>query len=185
MSITLQNVSFSYTDKEVFNNLTLHFKDAVFYSVSAPSGMGKTTLFRLIAGLEKPSEGTLRVEGKLSYMFQEDRLFPNLTVLENARLSDCGAFSAEEILDELGIIGEKDSYPDELSGGMKRRVALARALVNNPPILLADEPTGNLDPKNSWEIMKLLEEANKWELAHGGLSGRTAQQFVDYLLGQQ
>ena len=157
MSITLQNVSFSYTDKEIFNSLTLHFKDAVFYSVSAPSGMGKTTLFRLIAGLEKPSEGTLRVEGRLSYMFQEDRLFPNLTVLENARLSDCGAFSAEEILDELGIIGEKDSYPDELSGGMKRRVALARALLAPFDSIILDEPFTGLDEETRDRAIALIK----------------------------
>ena len=145
MSISLQNVVFSYSDKEIFNNISLEFENGVFYSISAPSGMGKTTLFRLISGLEKPKSGRIIVQGPLAYMFQEDRLFPNLTVIENARLAECGILSVEQILDELGLSDELNSYPDELSGGMRRRVALARTLLAPSDNIILDEPFTGLD----------------------------------------
>ena len=157
MSIKLENLSFSYSDKEIFKDLSLEFKNGVFYSVSAPSGMGKTTLFRLIAGLEKLQDGKIEISGKLAYMFQEDRLFPNLTVMENVRLAESGMLSPEEILDELGIIGEINSYPDELSGGMKRRVALARTLLAPSENIILDEPFTGLDEEIRGKAIALIK----------------------------
>ena len=157
MSIILNNVSFLYPEKTIFEGLTKKFRDGIFYSVSAPSGVGKTTLFRLISGLEKPCDGTIEVVGNLAYMFQEDRLFPNLTVMENAKLSDCGVFSAEEMLDELGILAEKDAYPDELSGGMKRRVALARTLLTTFDNIILDEPFTGLDEQTRDKAIALIK----------------------------
>ena len=88
MSILLDNVSFSYGSKCIFSSLSLSLENGVFYSVSAPSGFGKTTLFRLIAGLETPDSGSVRVEGGLSYMFQEDRLFPTVSPSHGQNVTD-------------------------------------------------------------------------------------------------
>jgi ABC-type nitrate/sulfonate/bicarbonate transport system ATPase subunit len=156
MSIIIKNLSFSYPDKQIFSDFSKEFSDGIFYSITAPSGKGKTTLFRLISGLEKSSEGSIEVTGHLAYMFQEDRLFPNLTVLENARLAQSGEFSPEEILDELGLLSEKDAYPNELSGGMKRRVALARTLLAPSQNIILDEPFTGLDDITKLRAISLI-----------------------------
>lgn len=158
MSIKIQNLSFSYSDKVIFKNLSCEFHDGKFYSISAPSGKGKTTLFRLITGLEKPHSGKIEINGKIAYMFQEDRLFPNLTVLENIKLADCGDYYAECILEALGLLDEANSYPDALSGGMKRRVALARTLLAKSDNVILDEPFVGLDEKTRDSAIALIEK---------------------------
>ena len=100
---------------------------------------------------------------KIAFIFQQYYLLPNLTVRQNVKMGADLANNHDflQIIEDLGLGDKLDKYPSELSGGEQQRVAIARAVVNEPAILLADEPTGNLDPTNSWEIMKLLEEANE------------------------
>jgi putative ABC transport system ATP-binding protein len=152
-----------------------------FLAVVGPSGSGKSTLLGLIAGLDAPSSGSVVIDGvditlldedrlaklrgeKIGFMFQFFHLIPSLTALENVSVPmeiigvrDARA-RAEALLGEVGLIGRAHHYPSQLSGGEQQRVALARALANDPPIVLADEPTGNLDTTNGRHIMELLRE---------------------------
>jgi putative ABC transport system ATP-binding protein len=152
-----------------------------FLAVVGPSGSGKSTLLGLIAGLDAPSSGSVVIDGvditlldedrlaklrgeKIGFMFQFFHLIPSLTALENVSVPmeiigvrDARA-RAEALLGEVGLIGRAHHYPSQLSGGEQQRVALARALANDPPIVLADEPTGNLDTTNGRHIIELLRE---------------------------
>ena len=183
--LKIENVSYRYKNA---SRLTLEGVSCVFQvgkvtAVVGPSGSGKTTLLSLMAGLDRPEGGQVLLgdedlsgmdldayrRGSVSVIFQAFQLFPLLTVLENVcypmELGGVPVKKARErargLLESVGIGSEKlRRFPANLSGGEQQRVAIARAIVNEPAILLADEPTGNLDPTNSWEIMKLLEEAN-------------------------
>lgn len=161
MSIIIKNLSFSYPSKAIFQEYSKEFKDGTFYYLSSPSGKGKTTLFRLIAGLEKKYQGTIDVFGKVSYVFQENRLFRNFTVLENAELVSSKKHCAKDVLTRLGLEKEMNSYPDELSGGMLRRVALARALLAPFENLLLDEPFTGLDEETRDKAIELIVEMCK------------------------
>jgi len=148
-----------------------------------PSGSGKSTLFHIIGGLTPPSSGSVRVESfdlakmtdsgrtklrakTVSFVFQKFNLLPNLTAQENIDLARYFGGNGtidpqfESILEKLGIAGRLQHVPSELSGGEQQRVAIARALVNRPAILLADEPTGNLDSANSEAVLKILRDLN-------------------------
>ena len=153
-------------------------------AITGPSGSGKSTLLGLIAGLDAPTAGRILIDGtditdlgedalarlrgeKIGFVFQFFHLIPSLTALENvlvpmeiAGRADAGA-RARALLDEVGLMGRGHHYPSQLSGGEQQRVALARALANDPPILLADEPTGNLDSANGRHIMDLLLQVNR------------------------
>jgi putative ABC transport system ATP-binding protein len=153
-------------------------------AITGPSGSGKSTLLGLIAGLDAPTSGRILIDGiditdlgedalarlrgeKIGFVFQFFHLIPSLTALENvlvpmeiAGRADAGA-RARALLDEVGLTGRGHHYPSQLSGGEQQRVALARALANDPPILLADEPTGNLDSANGRHIMDLLLQVNR------------------------
>ncbi len=153
-------------------------------AITGPSGSGKSTLLGLIAGLDAPTAGRILIDGtditdlgedalarlrgeKIGFVFQFFHLIPSLTALENvlvpmeiAGRADPGA-RARALLDEVGLMGRGHHYPSQLSGGEQQRVALARALANDPPILLADEPTGNLDSANGRHIMDLLLQVNR------------------------
>jgi len=184
--IDFVNVKKAYPNGTMaLKGVNLHIDDGEFVFIVGHSGAGKTTLMKLLLREEKATSGKLIVgdydltnmsnlrvphyRRELGVVFQDFRLFPKKTVYENV------AFAMEvvgtprkkiarrvpAILNTVNLAGKQDSYPHEISGGEQQRVALARALINKPAILLADEPTGNLDPKNSWEIMKLLEEFNK------------------------
>ena len=153
---------------------------AEFAVVVAPSGDGKTTVLNILGGMDTASSGRVIVDGKdiaqysprqltayrrddIGFVFQFYNLIPNLTALENVELAlqICkNPMDAQEVMEDVGLGERLDNFPAQLSGGEQQRVALARALVNRPDILLADEPTGNLDPKTSEEIMKLLEQIN-------------------------
>ena len=172
------------------NGVSLNIGQGEFISFVGPSGSGKTTLINILGCLDNPSSGRLRVDGRdiftegrtlseadltrvrrdlFGYVFQKFYLIPTLTVLENVVLpftfyKKPGAEKGvDEILKMLGIDHRQHHLPGQISGGEMQRVAIARALVNKPRILLADEPTGNLDTRRSSEIGVLLRELNKWE----------------------
>ncbi len=187
--LELKNVTKHYlTGSEVvkaLEDVTLEVKYGEFVVIMGPSGSGKSTLLSIIGGLNRPTSGTVVVDGidiyslsqeKLAdfrreyvgFVFQSFYLIPYLTVLENVMLplivtdytKEQKLAKAKEILERVGLSSKMKRFPDELSGGEQQRVAIARALVNEPLLILADEPTGNLDSLTGIEIMKLFKELN-------------------------
>lgn len=188
--IEIKNLKKTYESGEecvlALTNLDLNIERGEFISVMGPSGSGKSTLLTILGGLNHPTEGELVVDEipiyrlplekladfrreYLGFIFQSFQLIPYLTVIENVMLplsitekSNREQIKmAEEILERIGLKGKGKRLPDQLSGGEQERVAIARALVNSPPILLADEPTGNLDSKTGKEIMELFKSLNE------------------------
>lgn len=184
--ITLRNVSKSYsTGAPALNGVSLNVKKGEFVFIVGDSGSGKSTLIKLLLRELTPTDGEITVNGydvvrlrrrkipkfrrNIGVVFQDFRLLKDRNVYENVAFAQRIIQvptreirrNVPAILSVVGLAGKYKAKPRQLSGGEQQRVALARALVNNPPILLCDEPTGNLDPKNSWEIMKLLDEINK------------------------
>jgi putative ABC transport system ATP-binding protein len=165
----------------ILHPLSLQIPRRRFLAIVGPSGSGKSTLLGLIAGLAAPTSGSVVIDGvditrldedrlaklrgeKIGFVFQFFHLIPSLTALENVSVPmeivgvrDARS-RAEALLEEVGLTGRAHHYPSQLSGGEQQRVALARALANDPPIVLADEPTGNLDTTNGRHIMELLRE---------------------------
>jgi ABC-type lipoprotein export system ATPase subunit len=163
---------------EVLHGIDLQIRKGEKVFLCGPSGAGKTTLLYTLAGLEHPEKGRVRIDGtdlyamgrkeqsrfrnqRIGYVFQNYHLLPELTALENVAVP--GAISgkdttelATKALERVGLRDRFDHLPAELSGGEQQRVAIARAIVNQPKVLFADEPTGNLDSKNSGDIMKIL-----------------------------
>lgn len=183
--ILLENVSKSYTAGiPALNGINLHINKGEFVFVVGDSGSGKSTLIKLLLRELVPTSGRIYVNGtdvvrlkrrkipkfrrNLGVVFQDFRLLKDRNVYENVAFAQrIIQMPNREIrknvpamLSRVGLAGKYKAKPKQLSGGEQQRVALARALVNNPDILLTDEPTGNLDPKNSWEIMNLLEKIN-------------------------
>ena len=183
--ILLENVSKSYTAGiPALNGINLHINKGEFVFVVGDSGSGKSTLIKLLLRELVPTSGRIFVNGtdvvrlkrrkipkfrrSLGVVFQDFRLLKDRNVYENVAFAQrIIQMPSREIrknvpamLSRVGLAGKYKAKPKQLSGGEQQRVALARALVNRPEILLADEPTGNLDPKNSWEIMNLLEKIN-------------------------
>lgn len=183
--IVLENVVKSYTNGVgAINGISLHIKRGEFVFIVGASGSGKSTLIKLLLKELEPTEGRIRVNGmnlsrmkkraipqyrrKIGCVFQDFRLLKDRNVYENVAFAQRVIVTPTReikknvpaMLSLVGLAEKYKSYPRQLSGGEQQRVALARALVNSPDILLADEPTGNLDPKISREIMKLLEEIN-------------------------
>jgi len=169
------------------HDITLDIDKGAFVVISGPSGSGKTTLLNIIGGLDNATSGSVTLAGhnitglsekKLSglrrdhigFVFQAYNLIPTLTVAENLLLPlelinpirDHDRDKVTELLTQLDLANRLDSYPDRLSGGEQQRVAIARALVHNPDIILADEPTGNLDTNSTWVVVDLVEKINKW-----------------------
>lgn len=168
-------------------DVTIDIDKGDFVFITGPSGAGKTTLFKLLSAYDKPTSGKIQVADyrldeittkevpyfrrKIGVVFQDFKLLKDYTILENVALplrilgvkSNIIKSRVLEILDVVGLKDRFDYYPEQISGGEKQRVAIARALIHEPEILIADEPTGNLDPKLSYEIMDLFERIN----AHG------------------
>ena len=177
--------SYSNVGNEALRGITMQIEDGEFVFLVGPSGSGKSTIIKLITGELTPTSGTVHVNGyslerirkrEVPYMrrtvgvvFQDFRLIESKTVYENVAFA-MRAIGAKEqsirdrvpyILELVGLETKERRYPTELSGGEQQRLAIARALVNNPSTIIADEPTGNLDPARSLEIMSLLQEINK------------------------
>ena len=181
--IELKNLSKNYLSKkiQVLKNVNFIFRPGKIYSLVGPSGSGKPTLLNLISLIDKPSSGFIKLDNfkinendidqkdtirskKIGIIYQDKNLLSDFTTLENvymARLSMSdnrkkAIMDAKSLIKKVGLEKRLDHFPSELSGGESQRVAISRALINSPDIILADEPTGNLDHKNATEIFKLL-----------------------------
>jgi cell division transport system ATP-binding protein len=183
--IQLHNVSVSFQkDATALSDITLRIEKGEFVFITGPSGAGKTTLLRLLYGALQPTRGQVLIDGQnlsrmtssqipllrrsIGVVFQDFKLLPNRTVFENVAITlevlgwgraDIGK-KVMHILKQMGIESKINLIPQRLSGGEQQRVALARALVNDPKILLADEPTGNLDDGNKNQILSIFKDAN-------------------------
>lgn len=184
--VSIKNVRKAYGDKIVFRNLDLTIRDGECFTLLGPSGCGKTVLLRMVAGFEQPDSGTVSIGGEvlsspadriavppdkrsLGVVFQDYAVWPHMTVRENVlyplKIQQVGRKEAEErtqdAIDSVNLSGLENRMPYQLSGGQQQRVAIARAVVASPKLILADEPTGNLDSKNGREVMDLLSELHK------------------------
>ena len=184
--IVLDNVCKTYsTGVSALNGVNLRIRKGEFVFIVGSSGSGKTTLFKLLLKELEPTSGKIIINSKnisrlrrrkvpkmrrgIGVVFQDFRLLKDRNVFANIALAQRVVGKSAKTIREtvpqmlalVGLSDKAEAFPNELSGGEQQRVALARALVNNPPILLADEPTGNLDPTNAWEIMTLLDDINK------------------------
>mgnify|MGYP001477020817 CR=1 FL=1 len=177
------NKSFGNTKKiKVLKKVSFKFKKGKIYSLMGPSGSGKSTLLNLLSLIDRPSSGSILIQNKLinfknsnqndvlrakkiGIIYQQDNLLPDFTALENVYLAslsggdnkEISLSKAKNLLRKVGLLNRADHYPSELSGGEKQRVSIARALINNPQIILADEPTGSLDLETAKEIFELLK----------------------------
>ena len=183
--IEFQNVTKTYDNgTEAIRGIDLKIEDGEFVFLVGPSGSGKSTIINLLTAELTPTSGSIHINGfelegikkkQIPYLrrtvgviFQDFRLIENKTVYENVAFAMrvIGAAPKEikkrvpYVLELVGLADKENRYPDELSGGEQQRVAIARALINNPTMIIADEPTGNLDPQRSFEIMLLLEQIN-------------------------
>lgn len=157
--IELNNVSFSYGDKEILKDISITVKNGECLCLTGKSGCGKTTVLRLIAGLEKEKSGFIKADGKISYVFQEDRLVPTMSVLKNITLClpKHSKESAMKLLKEAGLEACANLLPQELSGGMKRRAAIVRAVAYGGDVLLLDEPFNGLDGETKRIMAKMIK----------------------------
>ena len=152
----IKNLCKRYQDKVVLKDFSLDIKPRTITCITGESGCGKTTLLNLIAGIIRPDSGTIELDGKVSYLFQEPRLLPWRTALENVALALKDEKKAREILELVGLKDSLDKYPSELSGGMRQRVAMARAFSYPSSIILMDEPFQNLDVKLKNNLLQLF-----------------------------
>jgi putative ABC transport system ATP-binding protein len=184
--VRLGDVHKEYGDAKALDGICLEIRAGEAVAVMGPSGCGKSTLLNMVAGLDRPTSGTVQVHGQdlgalnetglalfrrrhIGMIFQFFNLLDDLPALDNvalaAQLTGTSARQARrralELLDELGIADRKDTYPAALSGGERQRVAVARALMNRPALLLADEPTGALDSRSGEQVMDLLIDLNQ------------------------
>ena len=185
-SIKFDNVSFAYGNNQILRNFSLEVDDSQIMCLVGPSGCGKTTLIRCLLGFNKPSSGEIWIGDRCVFsqakrinipperrgvgvVFQDYAVWPHMTVLENVcypmkkqRMSKAEIRQkAENALKQVRMTEYASYLPSQLSGGQQQRVAIGRALMNAPAVVLADEPTGNLDTRNSAEIMQLLRDSNR------------------------
>lgn len=181
--LEVKNLSKEYGEVKALRAASLSVPEGEWLTVMGPSGSGKTTLLSLLAGLIKPTRGQVKIDGvnlfalpenellqfrreKIGLIFQQHHLIPYLTSLENVMLAQFihslpDEAEAIDSLVKVGLADKINRYPQELSGGEQQRVCIARALINNPGLLLADEPTGNLDRKNSEMVLSLLKQLHQ------------------------
>lgn len=156
----IESLSKSYGEKRVLDNFSLSVSDGI-YAICGPSGCGKTTLLRIICGLEKADSGSVTDTNRISVSFQEARLLPWIRVSENVSVCERTGGLGVKILNELGLGDALSKSPSELSGGMKRRVSIARALCKDFDTLLLDEPFSELDEKTAEEVFNVIEKYTK------------------------
>ena len=184
-SLQLLNVNKSFETFrkiKVLKKISYKFKKGKIYSLIGPSGSGKTTLLNLLSLIDRPSSGNIFIENKMinfnnsdkndllrankiGIIYQQDNLLPDFTALENIYLASMAAgyekkisiFKAQKLLKKVGLTNRSYHFPSQLSGGEKQRVSIARALINNPEIILADEPTGSLDLETAKQIFNILK----------------------------
>ena len=201
-------------ETSALNKLTIHVNDGEFVAVMGPSGCGKSTLLNILGLLDDPDGGSFMFNGievagfnerkradlrkrNIGFVFQSFNLIDELTVFENVELPliYLGVDSAERkkrvdvVLDKMQIMHRRNHFPQQLSGGQQQRVAVARAVVNNPKLILADEPTGNLDSSNGNEVMQLLTELNEQGttivmVTHSEHDARYSHRIIRMLDGQ-
>jgi len=178
------NKSFRTSNKvRVLKKISYKFKKGKIYSLMGPSGSGKSTLLNLLSLIDRPSSGSITIENKLinfnelkkndtirankiGIIYQQDNLLPDFTALENIYLASLAAGKTREesikkakvLLKKMGLLNRSDNYPSQLSGGEKQRISIARALINDPQIILADEPTGSLDIETAKPIFNILKK---------------------------
>ena len=209
--IKLSNISKSFfTSKKinVLKKINYNFKKGKIYSLVGPSGSGKSTLLNLLSLIDRPSSGFLSFENKkidfndstqndllrankIGIIYQQDNLLPDFTSLENIYLAGLAAgqnkassiLKAKALLKKVGLINRLNHYPSELSGGEKQRVSIARAVINEPEIILADEPTGSLDHETAKEIFDILKkQINKDRMIIFATHNRFFANKADFLL---
>jgi ABC-type lipoprotein export system ATPase subunit len=184
--IQLSNISKNFDNRKkikVLQKISYKFKKGKMYSVMGPSGSGKSTLLNLISLIDRPTSGSIKIENKLidfntpnkndilrankiGIIYQQDNLLPDFNSLENVYLACLAAGNdkqtslnrAQKLLKQVGLENRSKHYPSELSGGEKQRVSIARALINNPQIILADEPTGSLDLETAKKVFDILKK---------------------------
>tara|TARA_B100000965_G_scaffold404109_1_gene433971 strand:- start:1228 stop:1905 length:678 start_codon:yes stop_codon:yes gene_type:complete len=183
--IEISNISKSFNNFKKINvlkKISYKFKKGKIYSLMGPSGSGKSTLLNLLSLIDRPNKGTITIEKKIvnfndsnkndilrakkiGIIYQQDNLLPDFTALENIYLASLAAGNnkklsiakAKDLLKKVKLLNRSDHYPSQLSGGEKQRISIARALINNPQIILADEPTGSLDLETAKEIFEILK----------------------------
>ena len=179
--LVLKNITKSFGKSTVIDNLDLTIKRGTMVTLLGPSGCGKTTVLRLVAGLENPTSGQIFIDGEdvtkssiqnrdICIVFQSYALFPHMSIGDNVgyglRMQGVGkeerAKRVKEALELVDLAGFEDRFVDQISGGQQQRVAIARAIVNRPSVLIADEPTGNLDPDTSKDIVDLFKHINNF-----------------------
>jgi putative ABC transport system ATP-binding protein len=211
LSMTYQS---GKVDVPALHNINLTVNHGEFIAVMGPSGCGKSTLLHLLGGLMQPTSGHVIIDGidishltdsertavrrkKIGYVFQRFNLLPTLTAKANLELAKkihgnghVGPNGVDNILDMLGLSEKINSRPSELSGGEQQRVAIARAVITRPSIILADEPTGSLDSKNSHNVLQILQELNKKlnqtivMITHDSEAASTASRVIEMKDGQ-
>lgn len=216
--ITITNIEKYYRTEEVetvaLNKLSLDIKEGEFVAIMGPSGCGKSTLLNVMGLLDDPDNGSYRFNGtevanlnerrradmrkmNIGFVFQSFNLIDELTVFENVELpliylgvkGSERKKRVEEVLDKMQIMHRRNHFPQQLSGGQQQRVAVARAVVNNPKLILADEPTGNLDSNNGNDVMQLLSDLNELGttvvmVTHSEHDARYSHRIVRMLDGQ-
>ena len=209
--IELKNINKSFDNLKkikVLKKISYKFKKGKIYSLMGPSGSGKSTLLNLISLIDRPSSGVISIDKKvinfddsnnndilranrIGIIYQQDNLLPDFTALENIYLASLAAGNkkkisvtkAKTLLKKVRLLNRSDHYPSQLSGGEKQRVSIARALINDPQIILADEPTGSLDLVTAKEIFKILKnQINSNRLIIFATHNRFFANKADYLL---
>ena len=214
--IKLSNISKSFTHQKnlrVLKKLTYNFKLGKIYSLMGPSGSGKSTLLNLLSLIDRPSSGIIKYgnkqidfknsdfndifrANKIGIVYQQNNLLPDFTSLENIYLAslsinnnkNLAISKAKQLLQKIGLSSRADHYPSQLSGGEAQRIAIARAIINDPEIILADEPTGSLDMKTAKKIFNLLKDQKRSDrliifATHNRFFGNKADCLLEILDG--